>query len=218
MKKFFSLFIVVTILVSYQPTVFGTTIETEKGNQISVTTLSDNSLLMKDNKTGTSAVLNIQENENTMKVSVKESNNTENYITWDKKTDKIYSSYTGITSNVSDLKMDDASLLASSSKTKTYRISYEKLSHYVDKTASSLDIASALLLVVAAVAGVSIASGPAAVVTLISGIIAAIGIGLGLKDPGTGLYVTLGEKVRSKYQGSHKFTYVTWEVLSVGTY
>lgn len=138
---------------------------------LEITRLSDEMLVISDDD-GT-AVMKVQENDKEMIVSVEtlQGNVEEGFFIYDKDRETIYSSYTGKTFSVSDIASDNEITPQATGDVvarKTHYVSYAKLADAVTPTSSDISIASAIITIVAAAQGVTIATTAVIIVALLS--------------------------------------------------
>ena len=150
-------------------------------------------------------------------IKTKNGNNYNGEIIWNKKNNTIYSSYTQKTVNVDTLTSSEKNLKSVESS-KRYRISYKELSDFVSDTSNTYTIAAAIIVVVAALVGGTIETGPGVIMSLISASIVIITWGLNAQRSDKGIYVDVDKHLIKKHQGNQIYTVEVYRISNVGTY
>lgn len=193
--------------------------------------IDNSSVLVTNAKDNTSAILSLSNTSSSLRVTVKGfKKNDSGFILWDKKSSTIYSSFTGKTTSVDelkeavevgdlkDMKSINDSEMQSVVSSKKIKVSYKKLSRYVSSVGSIYSVAAAIIAVTAAVLSVTISTGPGAVVALIGAIFSVISWGLNHKRSDKGIYVRVDKHKIVKHQAGGTSTIYVHTIGWVGTY
>lgn len=198
---------------------YATSVGNNAGNGLSVIPLNDESYLLVD--VNGSAIMEMENENDLFTVSVTNEAGENNYFVVNTQTNTLYSSVTGKTLQRSDLiengdtltvekdsfiKEEDATTMGTTHVSSTYvNVNYKKLADVVGAISEAYTIAAGIISVAALIMGVSIATGPATVVTL-------IGVGMTviikyLKSPTTakGATVKIDKMKISKIQAGQTF-------------
>lgn len=184
-----------------------------------VCVINKNQISIFDKTSGDRVIINVVANSSIMKTEIKtkNGNNYDGEIIWNKKNNTIYSSYTQKTVNVDTLTSSEKNLKSVESS-KRYRISYKELSDFVSDTSNTYTIAAAIIVVVAALVGGTIETGPGVIMSLISASIVIITWGLNAQRSDKGIYVDVDKHLIKKHQGNQIYTVEVYRISNVGTY
>ncbi len=222
MKKIMSILLGLSIILSFDSVAFAETeIGMEEGS-LYITELSDETFTMTDDE-GT-AVMKIRESTKETIVSVEklQGNVEEGFFIYDRDKKTIYSSYTGKTFSVFDIAANDnisPQAVGDVVARRTHYISHEKLADAVTPTSSDISIASALITIVAATQGVTIATGAAVIIALMStSAWDAVRDGIADRSPNHGIKVVVATVEVQKHQGGKFVTGYRYKVESISRY
>lgn len=218
MKKVLSLILILTLIFNMGVTVFATS----NDDALSVIKLAENRYLMNINDEV--GILTVKETAKDTKLTVEVSGEVEGYFYIDRINDTIYSSYTGKTISISEIEIDNVMIpqaVGDIVESTTHKISYAAIGELVSSTASQIGIAGALITILAAIMGVTIATGPTVLIAAISLIPSAwdlIRNGIAGLDENHGIKVVVDKVEIQKYQGGRLVKGYRYDISSVTTY
>ncbi len=192
------------------------------GTTFQITTLADDIIIIADgNNTGLMQMEYVNEK---MRITVTEleGNVAEGYFVYDKVNGTMYSSYTNQTFYLTDIISENGPVNRAAgdvvSRT-TYRVSYNTLANAVTPTSGQISIASAIITIIAALQGVTIAT----TATIFVGLLSTqlwdnIRDGLVNRSTSHGISVVVAKVEIQKHQGGRIVLGYKYEIESVGTY
>lgn len=202
MRKSISILLVVALVMSMSFSVFagtGVTISTE-GGQLSVIPINENTCLISD-ETGI-ATINSKVTSTEEIISL---NGTERdgYLSIDRNTGTLYSSFTGNTVRIEDLIEKETIRPMDAGKTTVYeyKISYKRLGEVITASATKKELAVAIVGIIGAVQGVTLAASTI-MLTIGTTLFKDIMAGVAKKKPG-GIVVQVNLTKTTRHQGGN---------------
>jgi hypothetical protein len=180
----------------------------------------DNTTMVLQSNDG-SATLSIIEKDNIIKYQIQTDDGEVDYFVVDKENDTLFSSQTGKTVAIQEFRevgKNAQEIEGKATWPKTYKISYKKLRNVVSSTANQYTLATAIIVVAAAVANVTISTTAGVVMALISASFVTIIQGLEHPSNNKGIAVKVNRKKVTEYHGNYQWTGYKYNITKVSTY
>lgn len=221
MKKLISVVLVLIMVFSMGTAAFADSgVNYNKNNNFRITRMSDNLFYMSDGKE--KGFMKIKETKTSATITVEVNNQVEGYFLLNRVNGTVYSSYTGNTISVSEIRSNEEitpfAVGDVVSRTTSY-ISYAKLAESVKAGNSIFSKAAAIISIVAILQGVVIASATLAVASLISAYMSdIIDSGLVNKSTSHGVKAVVARVEIQKHQGGGMAKGYKYDIEAISTY